>query len=75
MTDLEKLELLELAAKVAGMEVQWDGYCFTWLRPDGESEEWNPLEYDGDAFRLAVKLALNLDIDESYQAVPFGTFR
>jgi hypothetical protein len=51
-------ELLELAAKAAG--VPWEGV----LRDDGvfvhEGRQWNPLEDDGDALRLSVKL--NIDI-------------
>lgn len=61
MTDKE---LLELAAKAAGMEIDWDGdkaltvqmfrgHLKNWL-------DWNPLEDDGDALRLAVKLRLRV---------------
>jgi hypothetical protein len=56
-------ELLELAAKAAGIDV-WtdiDGnyYCYA-----GETVEvpWNPLTDDGDALRLAVKLGLLIDV-------------
>ncbi len=45
MTDKE---LLELAAKAAGIDLAWHTY------------EWNPLTDDGDALRLAVKLNLNV---------------
>jgi hypothetical protein len=48
MTDKE---LLELAAKAAGIEINW----FKWERLTGQ---WNPLTDDGDALRLAVKLNL-----------------
>ena len=48
MTDKE---LLELAAKAAGIEINW----FKWERLTGQ---WNPLVDDGDALRLAVKLKL-----------------
>lgn len=48
MTDRE---LLELAAKAAGIEVSF------WSMYGGlEGEVWNPLNDDGDALRLAVKL-------------------
>lgn len=53
-------ELLELAAKAAGIEVK----RMVEIRGDGTREEfiacWNPLRSDGDAFRLAVKLAIEL---------------
>jgi hypothetical protein len=57
MTDRE---LLELAAKAAGIVSDGCGTCF-----DMEREAtWNPLENDGDALRLAVKLHIEID----YQA-------
>lgn len=59
-------ELLELAAKAAGVEIHgWFGdyandILFADIGPD-EVIEWNPLTDDGDAFRLAVKLGLMVD--------------
>ena len=62
MTDRE---LLELAAKAAGIE--WchiEGLCPDggyWKFSDGKTQAWwNPLTDDGDALRLAVKLGINL---------------
>ena len=56
MTDKE---LLEYAARAAGMGP------FIWIEPDGTkivtNLSWNPLEDDGDALRLAVKLQMSLD--------------
>ena len=58
MTDKE---LLELAAKAAGIETIAWGLQFDetgWFcNPTGE--HWNPLTDDGDALRLAVKLGLS----------------
>lgn len=57
-------ELLELAAKAAGIEV-WAGrgsqedILFTRLDVCS-GKEWNPLAKDGDALRLAAKLLLNV---------------
>ena len=60
-------ELLELAAKAAGID-----YWIVRFAPrkapieklhteiDGETVEWNPLTDDGDALRLAVKLRLDI---------------
>ena len=45
-------EMLVLAAKAAGMP--WD----RWVEIGDDS--WNPLEDDGDALRLAVKLRLTV---------------
>ena len=51
-------ELLEAAAKAAGIEVHF------YENDYGEIESaWNPLEDDGDALRLAVKLGFSLNID------------
>ena len=59
-------ELLELAAKAAGIERGADrfdsGVSIT--LPDGRHKslpKWNPLDDDGDSFRLAVKLNLCIE--------------
>lgn len=58
MTDQE---LLELAAKAVGYELTGDGYA---RKPIGnghyENFLWNPLEDDGDAFRLAVRFGFDM---------------
>lgn len=55
-------ELLELAAKAAGIEHDGtveEGACI--LNEDRSWRRfWNPLTDDGDAFRLSVKLGLNI---------------
>ena len=56
-------ELLELAAKAAGIDYyQLEGGVFVEVFVDGHAE-WNPLTDDGDALRLAVKLGLTVSID------------
>jgi hypothetical protein len=64
MTDKE---LLELAAKAAGIEINW----FKWERLTGQ---WNPLTDDGDALRLAVKLGLGISIPLSNKRTDVVTF-
>ena len=61
MTDRE---LLELAAKAAGMHLTLAGYIKNgdegnpvYSHPD---YKWNPLADDGDALRLAVKLKIDI---------------
>lgn len=68
-------ELLELAAKAAGMNCgkAQDAmffYCEHGQRSEGMYrihgnllEFWNPLTDDGDALRLAVKLGLEITVD------------
>lgn len=53
-------ELIELAAKAAGIEVEFDkdGDPHIDEPIGGVSGLWNPLTDDGDAFRLAVNLDL-----------------
>jgi len=52
-------ELLEAAAKAAGMVLTWEG-------PDHDQPQtlckgaWNPRAYDGDALRLAVTLQIDV---------------
>jgi hypothetical protein len=59
MTDKE---LLELAAKAAGIERR-NAIGFYVIEEEDDDRYWNPLTNDGDALRLAVKL--NIEI---YQA-------
>lgn len=62
MTDQE---LLELAAKAAGMSpASFDGRNVGWYNPRrGTTGAWNPLVDDGDAFRLLVALSLDIEFD------------
>jgi len=60
-------ELLELAAKSVpdmGIFFDEDGGRFYYEMADHKSyfNIWNPLKDDGDAFRLAVKLQLTIDL-------------
>ena len=56
-------ELLELAAKAAGIEVLEErGGSLPWtIRVNGAGKVWNPLTDDGDALRLAVKLHIDFN--------------
>ena len=58
MTDRE---LLKLAAKAAGIEVC--GSDLDNLLIDCNGDDWNPLTNDGDALRLAVRLHIDLNIN------------
>lgn len=66
MTDRE---LLELAAKAAGITFDWCGCGVAINHGHGESglhnkkwvDIWNPLTDDGDALRLAVGLGIGLE--------------
>ena len=62
MTDLE---LLEFAAKAAGIDADASGLWDSPLR-GAPGRRWNPMLDDGDALRLAVALKLNVDVDLSY---------
>jgi len=61
-------ELLELAAKAAEYEIiGWvTGRCGKEWAALSDTSQWNPLEDDGDALRLVVKLHLPLDFASSY---------
>jgi len=59
MTDRE---MLELAAKAAGYEtIQFSDYSGFQILDAGYSGWWNPLENNGDAFRLSVKLHIDVN--------------
>ena len=68
MTDRE---LLELAAKAAGIELQWETPFvaigdFAQFPHNAETgDRWDALTDDGDALRLAVKLKMRIDIGGS----------
>ena len=53
-------ELLELAAKAAGIEIHFDdeGDCYR-ITSSGIRTYWDPRHFDGDALRLAVSLRLS----------------
>ena len=55
-------ELLELAAKAAGIDVRWyQGDCLRVAdKCNGFAGKWNPITDDGDALRLAVKLKFDI---------------
>lgn len=72
MTDRE---LLELAAKAAGIELDWDvppgsppwRMSGTKGTDDyGPANAWDPLTDDGDALRLAVKLDMDINIESAF---------
>jgi hypothetical protein len=56
-------ELLELAAKAAGVECKKTPIGFYLL---DEDRNWNPLTDDGDALRLAVKLKIDVKHYDDY---------
>ena len=83
-------ELLELAAKAAGINLVCDGVEFMSSTNDG-LRFWNPITDDGDALRLAVKLRLfpylmsmgksigfdeiDMDIREEFEQDPYAATR
>ena len=66
MTDKE---LLELAAKAIGLKLQYN-----YLGGRDANQPWDPLEDDGDALRLAVKLGLGISIPLSNKRTDVVTF-
>lgn len=73
MTDRE---LLELAAKAAGIQIaswsnaQAGGFQ---TQESAQGKFWNPLNDDGDALRLAVKLRLDVTFYNGFQEVHVDT--
>jgi len=59
---MKNRELLKLAAKAAGIEVEWvrNSGCFYYDNPETGREIFDPLTDDGDAFRLSVMLGLDI---------------
>lgn len=74
-------EMLELAAKAAGIEIEWCSehpFGGAYLRkvipipeePYSKWVFWNPLTDDGDALRLAVKLRISVMLAETAPGAP-----
>lgn len=59
-------ELLELAAKAAGFVIGFSktspeqGRPYVWNDEKKKGRWWNPIEDDGDALRLAIRLGMSL---------------
>ena len=68
-------ELLEFAAKAAGIDVGFVGpqgvYARHTRKP--QAKPWNPLTDDGDALRLAVKLLFEIDMGRGCIAIRHST--
>lgn len=68
-TAMTDKELLEYAAKAAGIKGRWgrEGYIERneGFIPKGWRRAWNPLNNDSDALRLAVKLKMLVQVDYS----------
>lgn len=71
-------ELLELAAKAAGLKVQysdnWGDYSIGEPYSKGE-KRWNPLTDDGDALRLAVSIQLLVNVGDFMAYATDGEFK
>lgn len=70
-------ELLELAAKAAGVKIvpctcSYEEWPFKYADGQGRRGHWNPLANDGDALRLAVKLRLKIQITDDGAAARLG---
>lgn len=66
-------ELLELAAKAAGIELlEWDEEGQAYWIDQCLGEWWTPLLFDGDAFRLAVQLKLDVLFFDGFHEVHAG---
>jgi hypothetical protein len=63
-------ELLELAAKAAGIVGEYHDFTGIYVSPERTPDNdayWNPLTKDGDALRLA--LTLHIEIDQVGDAI------
>ena len=69
-------ELLELAAKAAGIEIvpctcHYEQWPFKYAEGQGKSGHWNPLHDDGDALRLAMHLGFTVEPGRCWHS-PYG---
>lgn len=59
---MDDRELLEPAAKAAGLELNGASMKPMYMGEDGQWVLWNPLNDDGDALRLACNLGMDLSL-------------
>ena len=65
-------ELLELAAKAAGIKIRWQSYGNYFVIGDideGIEAVWNPILDDGDALRLAATLGMWVHIGKWHVSI------
>lgn len=70
---MDDRELLELAAKAAGLELNGASMRPMYVGEDGQWVLWNPLTDDGDALRLAVKLGALIGTYANFSTVDLLT--
>lgn len=75
MTDQDRIDH-ELAAKAAGYVLTFKqggckggAYCGAFIERGGEVVAWRPKDCDGDAFRLAVRLRLEVHVWDDEKTV------
>lgn len=66
-------DLLELAAKAAGYANPTSDDDMWQHVESGQFHQWNPLDDDGDALRLAVKLGLSIHNEHENSGVTYCT--
>lgn len=68
---MSDIELLELAAKAAGYQVEWvkNSGCFYRREEEVGCEAFDSLDDDGDAFQLVAVLGLNIEWFPNQQCV------
>jgi len=62
-------ELLKFAAKAAGGNFELDVFFTIDGEENGDHETWNPLEDNGDALMLAVKVGLDVRINHRLKEI------
>lgn len=84
MTNETDRKLLELAAKAAGEKAVWfentgNGFCMGIEVEPGNPlgfDRWNPLEDDGDALRLLMRIGGKVDINhKTKRSYAYATLR
>jgi len=66
-------ELLELAAKAAGIDAVYEKGYLTWFdRGRPFRPAWKPLTDDGDALALAVRVFLTVGVEDGFTEVLTG---
>ena len=67
---MDSRELREMAARAAGFEVNVAKGGGSWIN-DGSKiwPKWNPIDDDGDALRLALKIGISIEVIPAHDSV------
>ena len=75
MADLTDREILEACARACEIELKWDGDFPYRIKRTGNSQDWNPIENDGDCARMENMCGVIVDCSQGRSQIPTWTWQ